>query len=123
LRRIIAEADSCIQLNTHGASLRFGHETMVLPLVCLLDINDYGQQIADLEQLEKDGWVNYRIYPMACNVQFIFYRRNADDRDVLFKVLLNEEEATLPLPSDMAPYYRWSDFRPRYLKLLDSYKE
>ena len=123
LRRIIAEADSCIQLNTHGASLRFGHETMVLPLVCLLDINDYGQQIADLEQLEKDGWVNYRIYPMACNIQFIFYRRNADDRDVLFKVLLNEEEATLPLPSDMAPYYRWSDFRPRYLKLLDSYKE
>ena len=121
LRRIIAEADSCIQLNSHGASLRFGHETIVLPLVCLLDINGYGQQISDLERIEKSGWVNYRIFPMGCNVQLVFYRRHDADRDVVFKVLLNEEEATLPLPADMAPYYRWSDFRKHYLKLLDSY--
>ncbi len=121
LRRIIAEADSCIQLNSHGASLRFGHETIVLPLVCLLDINGYGLQISDLERIEKSGWVNYRIFPMGCNVQLVFYRRHDADRDVVFKVLLNEEEATLPLPADMAPYYRWSDFRKHYLKLLDSY--
>ena len=58
---------------------------------------------------------------MGCNVQLVFYRRHDADRDVVFKVLLNEEEATLPLPADMAPYYRWSDFRKHYLKLLDSY--
>jgi hypothetical protein len=38
-------------------------------------------------------------------------------------VLLNENEATLPLPSDLAPYYRWSDFRKYYLKKLDAYEE
>ena len=60
---------------------------------------------------------------MAANIQFVFYRRHAQDKDILFKVLLNEDEATLPLPSGMAPYYRWQDFRERYLALLDSYVE
>lgn len=123
LRRIIAEADSCIQLKSPGASLRFGHETIVLPLVCLLDLNNYGQQIADVESIEKKGWHNYDIYPMSCNVQFVFYRRNADDQNVVFKVFLNEDEATLPLPKDLAPFYRWTDFKSHYLELLDSYKE
>jgi hypothetical protein len=123
LRRIILEADSCIRLEKPGASLRFGHETMVLPLVCLLDLNNFGQTIGDFEQLDDKGWRNYRIFPMAANIQFVFYRRHAQDKDILFKVLLNEDEATLPLPSGMAPYYRWQDFRERYLALLDSYVE
>jgi hypothetical protein len=104
-------------------NLRFGHETMVLPLVCLLNLNNYGQQIADMEQIERKGWRNYNIFPMAANIQFVFYRRNVRDTDVVFKVLLNEDEATLPLPSDMAPYYRWKDFKDYFLPLLDSYQE
>ena len=60
---------------------------------------------------------------MASNLQLVFYRKSADDPDVLLKVLLNEDEATLPLPDDLAPYYRWSDFRDYYLKKLDSYIE
>jgi hypothetical protein len=59
---------------------------------------------------------------MAGNVQFIFYRKSPADRDPLFKVLLNENEATLPLPTQQAPYYRWSDFRSYYLKKLDAYE-
>ena len=117
------EADSCIQLKSPGATLRFGHETMVLPLVCLLNLNNYGQQIADLEQLERKGWRSYRIFPMAANLQFVFYRRHPKDNDVVFKVLLNEDEATLPIKTNMAPYYHWKDFRDYYLKLLDSYIE
>lgn len=123
LRRIIVEADSCIKLRKPCASLRFGHETMVLPLVCLLDLNNYGQQISDLEQLDRKGWRNYRIFPMAANVQFVFYRRDPRDTDVMFKVLLNEDEAKLPLPTKTFPYYRWKDFREHYLKLLESYEE
>jgi hypothetical protein len=53
---------------------------------------------------------------MAGNLQIIFYRKEATDRQPLIKVLLNEKEATLPLPSDLAPYYRWSDFRDFYLR-------
>jgi hypothetical protein len=45
-----------------------------------------------------------------------------DDSDVLFKVLLNEEEARLPIQTDCAPYYHWNDFRTYCLDKLDRYK-
>ena len=123
LRKMIQEADSCLALPKPGATLRFGHETIIMPLTCLLGLNGYDMQIDDVEQLEEKGWINYRIFPMAANIQFIFYRKNSQDQDVLFKVLLNEEEATLPIETDCAPYYHWSDFREHFLKKLDSYKE
>ena len=96
-----------------------------MPLVCLLDLDGLGLTTHDLDKLEKNRWVNYHIAPMAANLQFVFFRRNKQDRadDVLFKVLLNENEATLPLPSDHAPYYKWSDFRRYYLKKLERYDE
>jgi hypothetical protein len=123
LRMIIHEADSCIALPHPGATLRYGHDTMVMPLTALLDINGYGKQIEDLEQLDDSAWCDYRIFPMACNIQFVFYRKAFGDKDIIFKVLQNENEATLPIPTDMAPYYHWKDFKDYYLKKLDGYKE
>jgi len=123
LRRIIQDADSCIGQSKTKVQLRFGHETVLMPLVCLLDLNGYGVALDDLEQLEEHGWMNYRIFPMGANIQFIFYRRNPTDRNVLFKVLLNENEATLPLPSDTPPYYKWSDFREYFLNKLANFHE
>ncbi len=123
LQRIIEEADSCITLPKPGVTLRYGHDTMVLPLTCLLNLNGYGFQTMDLEEVEKNGWIAYRAFPMAANLQFIFYRKNPFDKDVIFKVLLNEEEATLPLESSNAPYYRWSDFKNYYLKKLEDYEK
>lgn len=123
MRKIIEEADSCIALPRPGATLRFGHETIVLPLTCLLGINGFDQQFTNLEDLDKHGWINFEVFPMAANIQFVFYRKNLKDKDVLVKVLLNEDEATLPLETDCAPYYHWSDFRDYYLKKLDSFKE
>ena len=123
LRKIIAEADSCIQLKKPGATLRYGHETVVMPLTCLLDLNGYGSIVTDkLETVDRKGWANYKIFPMGANIQFIFYRKDEHDKDVLVKVLLNEDEATLPLKSQTAPYYRWSDVRDFYLKKLDDYE-
>jgi len=122
LRNIIEEADSCIALPGNGATLRYGHETVVLPLACLLGLNGFDQQNDNLDQLVEKGWVNYKVFPMGANIQFVFYRKNRQDKDVLFKVLLNEDEATLPLPTDCAPYYHWADFRDHYLKKLESYK-
>lgn len=121
LRRIIEEADSCIRLPHPGATLRFGHETMVLPLVCLMDIGDYGKQVTSLDQLEKSGWINYRIFPMGANVQFIFYRKNDKDKDILVKVLLNENETSLPVKTNCAPFYHWKDVRQFYLDKLNQY--
>ena len=122
LKNIMHQADSCLQLKRPGATLRFGHETIVLPLVCLLGINGHDKQISSIDKLEQEGWVNYRIFPMAANVQLVFYRRSENDKDVLVKVLLNEQEATLPLPTKHAPYYRWSDFKNYYNAKLQSFK-
>ena len=123
LRNIIHQADSCMALERPGATLRFGHETMVLPLACLLGLNGYDLSTSDLESLVGKGWVNYKVFPMGANIQLVFFRRDADDADVLVKVLLNEDEATLPVPTDCAPYYHWSDFKEYYLKKLDQYTE
>lgn len=122
LRRIIADADSCIRLADPGAQLRYGHETVLLPLVCLIGINGYDLETDDFSQLEAKGWWCSSVFPMGSNLQFIFYRSGLDDSDVLFKVLLNEEEARLPIQTDCAPYYHWNDFRTYCLDKLDRYK-
>lgn len=122
LRRIIQEADSCIQLEKPGATLRYGHETMVLPLTCLLELDGFGLKTDNLESLERKGWLNYKIFPMGANIQFVFYRKNLQDKDVLVKILLNENETTLPVKSNMEPYYKWSEVRDYYLRKLDAYQ-
>jgi hypothetical protein len=122
LRRIIQEADSCIQLEKPGATLRFGHESMLLPLTCLLELDGFGLQTDNLESLERRGWLNYKIFPMGANIQFVFYRKDLQDKDVLVKVLLNENEVSLPVNSNMQPYYKWSDVRDYYLRKLDAYQ-
>ncbi len=123
LRKMIEEADSCIMLRKPGAQLRFGHETVVLPLACLLELNHFGYQTLKLEELEEQAWWACLVFPMASNIQFVFYRENSFDKDVLVKVLLNEEEAALPVKSDLAPYYKWSDVRQYYLDKLDAYEK
>ncbi len=123
VKKIISEADSCLAFPHPGATLRFGHDQMVMPLACLLNINGYGKQMS-LDELANSDWINYRIFPMACNVQFIFYHKNDNDKDVIFKVLLNEDEAVLP---DLKPfkgcYYKWSDFKEFFLKKINDYEK
>ena len=122
LRQMIADADSCIRLKQPGAQLRYGHDTVLLPLACLLGINGYDLQTTDLGEIEKRGWSS-SVFPMGGNVQFVFYRSSPADRDGLFKVLLNEQEATLPIRTDCAPYYHWKDFRRYYLRKLRQYEK
>ena len=123
LRQLIADADSCIRLDRPGAQLRFGHETVILPLVCLIGINGYDLSTGNLNELERRGWWCSSVFPMGANVQFIFYRSSPKDKDVLVKVLLNEQEARLPIPTHSAPYYHWADVRRYCLNKLEQYKE
>lgn len=123
LKKMIADADSCIKLPDPGAQLRFGHETVLLPLVCLIGVNGFDFSTDNLDELEGHGWWCSSVFPMASNLQFIFYRSNPKDKDVLVKVLLNEVEATLPISTDCVPYYHWSDFRQYCLNKLAAYKQ
>ena len=129
LKNIIETADTVTQTQ---ATLRFGHEVCVMPLACLLELDNCGAQVEDLEQLDTI-WRNYRIFPMACNVQLIFYRpkkgsaslvpgQQGDD-GILVKAMLNEREARLPIPTSQHPYYSWKALRQYYLDKIDRFEK
>lgn len=118
LRNIIATADTITRTQ---ATLRFGHEVCVLPLAALLELGSAGAVVEDLDRLD-DTWRNFDIFPMACNIQLIFYRpKNHHPGPVLVKALLNEREVTLPVATDTAPYYKWEDLRQYYTEKLDKF--
>jgi len=119
VKNILETADSCVQLSHPGATLRFAHESDVLPFVCLLNINGFGNPRSSLEKLDDEDWDVYNVFPMGCNVQFVFYKNQKDtSKDILVKVLLNENEATLPIKAYTGPYYKWKDVRAYMTKIL-----
>lgn len=124
LNNIIESADTAINSKNKSVNLRYGHDTIVFPLTCLLELDDFGMEINDLEQLDDLGWHDYKVIPMAANIQIVFYKpenkQTVTDDDILVKVLLNEEERTLPLDRKNGPYYKWSDFKKYYLEKLAS---
>lgn len=117
MMHIINDADEALQSGKVQANLRFGHDTALLPLTALLAVTGCGDQVTDLDSL-LHYWNEYRIIPMAANVQFIFYRSKKNP-DVLVKVMLNEREVNLPLKSECAPYYKWSEVRKYYMDILN----
>ena len=123
LRNMIATADEAIATGERGASLRFGHETCVLPLACLMELDSVNYSCDDLETLHE-RWQDYNIIPKACNIQMVFYRpigtTSNRPEDILVKVLFNEHEAQLPFTPVTGPYYRWSDLRRYYDRKLDT---
>ena len=125
LTNIIETADTIIKDNAAKANvqatLRFGHEVCVMPLACLLELDSCNVSVSNPDELDRH-WRNYNIFPMACNIQIVFYRQKKGNGDVLVKVLLNEREATLPAKPVTGPYYKWSDLRKYYTEKLKSYQ-
>lgn len=114
-------ADRAIAAGDNSATLRFGHDSVVMPFAVFMEMDDYNVEVEDLEKL-ADVWQNYRIYPMACNIQMIFYRNPSKPDDILVKALLNEHEVRLPVKAVSGPYYRWDDLRRYYLDKVASFK-
>lgn len=125
LKNIIESTDTAVVSPRPSANLRYGHDGILVNMVTLMEIDGYGDEINNLEDLENIGWFDYDIIPKAGNLQLVFYRRPGDDNpaNVLVKVLLNETERRLPVPTDMAPYYPWPAVRKYYLDKLAAFKE
>ena len=119
LKNIIATADTVTQTQ---ATLRFGHEVCVMPLACLLELDNCGMAVSNLDELDK-YWRNYRIFPMGCNIQLVFYRpKKGKSGDILVKALLNEREAYLPIKTTQWPYYNWQELRTYYLNKIAAFE-
>ena len=109
LRNFVAEADEAIATGNLSASLRYGHDVNVIPLVGLMGIEGCDNRESDFHKVDE-AWSCWRVTPMATNVQWIFFRRPGSD-EVLVKFLFNERESRIRLESDLAPYYRWNDVK------------
>lgn len=117
LRDIVARADTAIAQGQPAADLRFGHDIALAPLVALIGLDGRDAQCGDPDRLHE-VWSDFKVMPMAANLQFVFYRSDRND-EILVKILHNESEGRLPLDSRMFPYYRWREVRAYLLNLLN----
>ena len=119
LQDIIRKADAVLDGSSDRiADLRFGHDDRLGPLHILMGINCADCDPEDPYEV-KNCYQNWETCK-ACNIQLIFYRKSRSNDDVLVKCLLNGREASLPVPTDNYPYYKWSDFRQFYTARCDS---
>ncbi len=124
LKNFLATADTITDSRSyHGATLRFGHEVCVMPLAALLELDHCYPEVPmeGLDTLDR-VWANFRIFPMASNIQLVFYRPKNGKGDILVKGLLNEKEVTLPGKPVSGPYYRWAELKAYYEKKLADYE-
>lgn len=106
LRNIVETAREVVEGRSDlAASLRFGHDVFVIPLVALLGVEGASARVESLDDVAS-AWSVEKVSPMAANVQFVFFR-NAKTGDVRVRVLLNERDARLPVAG--GPYYPWKE--------------
>lgn len=115
LEDFLAKAQDVIEgRSADVASLRFGHDSCIGPLTVLMGLNG-----ADLDPENpydvKNCYQNYQTCK-ASNIQLVFYRSKKAGADILVKCLLNGSEATMPIATDMFPYYKWSEVYAFYTK-------
>jgi len=100
------------------AILRFTHAEAISPFATLL-----GLRIASVPNTSiyhfQEKWQAENIIPLSANIQWIVY---SNGKEYLLKVLLNERESALPLPTDMYPFYHWEAVREYYVKKMATLK-
>lgn len=134
-KAVSGTTDRATQNASPAATLRFGHDTAILPLAGLMELSIASAQVKDLSKLHEQ-WTDFKIIPMAANLQMVFYKDPRSSvtsskpgavstKPILVKFLYNEREVTAPIPCDetklskkekcpTAPYYRWDDVRDFY---------
>lgn len=125
LGRMIEQTDSAILSDSPSARLRYGHDGILVNLVTLMELGNYGEEVTSLDQLEQIGWRDYEIIPMADNLQLVFYRPEGSNNpdDILVKALLNEKEISMPGTPVSGPYYSWKELRKYYNDKLNAFSE
>lgn len=115
LRNIVETADQYIASGESGATLRFAHDGNIIPLTALMQLPGCAAYETNPYRL-ADTYANFRISPMASNVQLVFFRNRAGE--VIVKFMLNEREVPIPAKTDIYPFYRWPDARAALQNIL-----
>lgn len=104
LKNIIESTDRAIQEQTPSATLRFGHDTNLIRLLALMQVEGCANEETDISRFYQ-AWQDYHVAPMGGNLQMIFFKNK--DGKVLVKFLHNENEVELPINSLTGVYYEW----------------
>lgn len=124
LRNIINSVDTIYGADHPILTMRFGHDSIVVPLAVLMDLGWCTYDTSDLTTL-AENWQDFNITPMAANIQMIFYgpeNEPATLDNMLVKIMLNEHEMPInaPIKAVSGPYYRWKDLRQHYLNKINN---
>lgn len=111
LQDFIAKADSAIADGGIAADLRFSHDSRLVPLATMMQLGPSRGVTESWDDIAS-VWCNYKISPMAGNIQWVFYRDKSGD--VIVKFLLQEAEVDIPVETDIYPYYHWEDVKEFY---------
>lgn len=122
LANIIESADAALSSGHRGADLRFAHDGNLIPLAATLHLKDCDLVEADPENFYK-AFSDWKVAPMAGNIQIVFFRNKKKPSDILVKFLHNERETSVPVQTDKYPYYRWEDVKAYYLPMLERMKK
>ena len=117
IRDLVEKADAAIAGNNVAATLRYGHDSTLLPFAAALGLKDFSS-VHSVNNLPIDYWDNASMIGMCSNVQIVFYRNKKND--ILVKFLYNEKETSIP---DLKPvyggcYYDWEAIRTLYTSRL-----
>ena len=118
LKHFVDKAEDAIAGRGDMATLRFGHDGNVIPLAAIMHLKNCDAVEEDLHKIDQ-VWRDYFVSPMGANIQLIFYRKKGND-DILVKFLHNECETSIPVSTDMAPYYHWKDVKAFFEKQLEN---
>jgi hypothetical protein len=113
LKDILDCAENAINKGGVSADLRFGHDSYIIPLLALMDVDKTNIVENNPENVYKI-WSDFKVSPMGANLQIIFFKKEKSN-DILVKFLHNEKEVTIPVKTDIYPFYRWDDVK-RYYK-------
>jgi len=95
--------------HARAADFRFGHDSGISPLMCLMGMEGYDKPYSVGEV--QDNWDITGMLPMAANLQAVMYRKKGSQK-ILVKFLFNEREIGIPaLTPVRGPYYVWDDVR------------
>ena len=120
LEDVIDKAEKAFENSSQAADLRFGHDYVLEAFMCLINANGCGT-VPEKASEVKYWFQSYNI-PMAATMMFVFYKDRKDD--ILFKLIWNEAEATLPqLTPVQGPYYRWADFKAWAEQMMAAHPE
>lgn len=116
IRDIVRDIDWAMENGEKGATLRFGHDHVIVPMFWLMNVNGYSRRPQSPNDISS-CFKNIDC-PMAGNIQMVFYKGPGD---VLVNIRIHGRNAVVDGLEPVCPgFYKWKEYRKI---LTDNYEK